>query len=867
MLIGIGDSGKKTLQILRQLLYGQFGYKNRFGRTSLPGVEFLSLHKKPHSKTIDSNILLEDHPDKDIYSFHSAEWIDLHFDIPYMLNLLQNNVSGVPHITEWWDDNNSDIHQQKNHPFPTESRSISRLGIFEKSNRIMQHIHQNEVRLRNVDIENHNIMMNEPTHAYIICSLAGGTGSGAFLDIAAMLRLSVPNVKIIGTLILPDIFVQYIPGKGNRLNANGAAALRELNHYTQHPFVVRYKSDQKPQKISQLFDQTFLISGQNGGHSPIQSPHDAYRVIAQSLYMRFLGIFGSTQKIQENLFPQRKKTIDFKKNHTLIQRWKTPFSSLGAFSLYYPTTRLLQYASMSLTKKLLHSLISPAPSHNIDALTKQFLHEWGILHGTLPNHMNEVYKDNYVFQLQNHLSKVQQSNIIHEIQRVADQLVDSSETFIKNPGKTTSVCNQRWSDLENKLLFSTDPIGIGEWSKSIIRNGITLRYHLQETIESVLDSFFQQYRLTTVLSITKNCIATILSSDPKFYITYLQNRKTQLIAELKPLKECWKRDVQIAEKASQRSLFFTTNPMLHKKKLQQSTLSLVQYWQNITHIQIADTGLQILETAIEILEKQKPKLQEIIKLVQKNHSKAKAIQQEWSQKKKNTIYNELTTHEDLTTILYPYLGKTQRDQNKNLERYRTKNIHSLKLHSLTECEKNLKTNRFFSHMVHRTYVDLQGDDKGHTYAFSEKPKAGFLRRHSFQQALKHTKTKKELQQKIERIVRYSLPLCVSFSTHLQHPTDTYFVVISPFSPEDHNRRFLQNVLEFHTPAKTIQYVHMPHISHVSIYSERGTFPIFYPSVLHGPRGMLKDYKELIKDTPLHPCKDFIEFEPLYTPIY
>ena len=123
-----------------------------------------------------------------------------------------------------------------------------------------------------------------------------------------------------------------------------------------------------------------------------------------------------------------------------------------------------------------------------------------------------------------------------------------------------------------------------------------------------------------------------------------------------------------------------------------------------------------------------------------------------------------------------------------------------------------------------------------------------------------------MQQKLERIVRYSLPLCVSFSTPLQHPTQMHFIVVSPFPSDNHNRMFLEKLLEVHTDAKTVQYVHVPYISHVSIYSERCAFPVFYPNVLHGPRGMIKDYNDLVNDTELHINKNFADFDPIYVTI-
>ena len=63
----------------------------------------------------------------------------------------------------------------------------------------------------------------------IVCSLGGGTGSGAFLDVALMCRhIAASNDRILGFLILPDVFAGF-PGC-DFVRGNSYAALMELDH-------------------------------------------------------------------------------------------------------------------------------------------------------------------------------------------------------------------------------------------------------------------------------------------------------------------------------------------------------------------------------------------------------------------------------------------------------------------------------------------------------------------------------------------------------------------------------------------------------------------------------------------------------------
>jgi hypothetical protein len=77
--------------------------------------------------------------------------------------------------------------------------------------------------LQKVNGSNH--LKAQPT-AYIVCSLAGGTGSGMFWDVAITLKCLDPHLKIVGVFMLNQPF--HGLGDGSNINANVYASLKEL---------------------------------------------------------------------------------------------------------------------------------------------------------------------------------------------------------------------------------------------------------------------------------------------------------------------------------------------------------------------------------------------------------------------------------------------------------------------------------------------------------------------------------------------------------------------------------------------------------------------------------------------------------------
>ena len=79
----------------------------------------------------------------------------------------------------------------------------------------------------------------------MVFSIAGGTGSGTFINMAYLLKDTVPGNKIMGYAVLPDVFEAMFGNVAPNVKANGYGAIMDLDwfmHRTigQESFNIQY---------------------------------------------------------------------------------------------------------------------------------------------------------------------------------------------------------------------------------------------------------------------------------------------------------------------------------------------------------------------------------------------------------------------------------------------------------------------------------------------------------------------------------------------------------------------------------------------------------------------------------------------------
>lgn len=135
----------------------------------------------------------------------------------------------------------------------------------------------------------------ERLNIYVLAGVGGGTGSGAFLDVAYLARKAAEEVvgacpvTVFGYLFTPDVHIRRVAGEENRsrLHSNGYAALRELDRvlalhgeggmFEQH-YGTEYVATSRPP-----FDFVHIVGGCGEAGVPADPYGDAMRTVAQSI--------------------------------------------------------------------------------------------------------------------------------------------------------------------------------------------------------------------------------------------------------------------------------------------------------------------------------------------------------------------------------------------------------------------------------------------------------------------------------------------------------------------------------------------------------------------------------------------------------
>jgi hypothetical protein len=225
----------------------------------------------------------------------------------------------------------------------------------------------------------------------IICSVAGGTGSGMFLDVAFMCRRELTGANVTGYLILPSVFSNVI--QNARLYANAYAALKELEYYSLrkdllirneshhnsprvndvslHDFVADWDNREdelgvRPKPIpSPPFDTSYLIDNValGGGVIETRDKSDLFDIVAENIFLNFSSDAFSRTKdsVRSNVKSYLTTPLFYSYDHqsgyteVLSQR----FSSFGLSKIYVPVDRIRRACGYQLALDLITRWLQP----------------------------------------------------------------------------------------------------------------------------------------------------------------------------------------------------------------------------------------------------------------------------------------------------------------------------------------------------------------------------------------------------------------------------------------------------------------------------------------------------------------------------
>ncbi len=180
-------------------------------------------------------------------------------------------------------------------------RALGRLALFANATIVYENLRDLLALARNYRDERPSstwVHVYEPYSPHLtvalVGSLAGGTGSGIFLDVAFILRqLMRDEDQLFGYFLLPDIYVNR-PGTQN-VEANAYAALKELDHYMSLEGTARYTFGGREIEIRKKpFDMVFLVNRENRAGKSFTDVEDLVELLGLGLYL-LAGPLGKEQ--------------------------------------------------------------------------------------------------------------------------------------------------------------------------------------------------------------------------------------------------------------------------------------------------------------------------------------------------------------------------------------------------------------------------------------------------------------------------------------------------------------------------------------------------------------------------------------------
>jgi hypothetical protein len=268
-------------------------------------------------------------------------------------------IMGNDHINEWWP---KEIPAHGILNGAGQIRARGRLALFAKVGDINSLIGQaiNAVcEIRNnkqAFSDNFQVSNRDGVEIFIVGSLAGGTGSGTFLDVAFLAQRYLNAFSnITGVFVLPRVFAN-LP-QTNMVKSNAYGALKEIEYLwglsPSNTMEIDYggfkvRADRPP------FDTVFVIDGINKKGTVVGRPDDLLNLVADGLYIQIGSQIGlDAANVADNL---RAYLATAEK----VRGRKINYCSFGFAALTLPTQ---QYERMKLedAQRFLASELIAAP--------------------------------------------------------------------------------------------------------------------------------------------------------------------------------------------------------------------------------------------------------------------------------------------------------------------------------------------------------------------------------------------------------------------------------------------------------------------------------------------------------------------------
>lgn len=392
LLIGLGGTGKQVLLNLRRMFY------DHYGTTTLPHLGHLWIDTDTRSRGIDGEEL--DFLLKEV-DFEEKEKVGTQLERADLANYYAHP-HDYPHVFGWFD-----LDLKKHGEIKDgagQIRSFGRLAFVHHYKDIKTTVRAQVDRITSVAAQNQSAREFEMAvdvsnwDAWVIFSVAGGTGSGMFLDMVFALRSLNPNLNIRGILVLPSIFSSDTSLK---IYGNAYAALMELEHYNYakagpgtdggeglhlfRPVWTRDDYDQAGNGLrGPVFDACYILGNRprsGAGGVDIADKNAYCEMLAEFLFIEYGGRDdalamqwrGARSNYTNALTSTVSHGYEFD-GQPFRETWSVAYSSFGLSKLFIPVDRVYTQCIHRLALDLIDHWTRPVdPPRDLDRELKERL--------------------------------------------------------------------------------------------------------------------------------------------------------------------------------------------------------------------------------------------------------------------------------------------------------------------------------------------------------------------------------------------------------------------------------------------------------------------------------------------------------------
>jgi len=301
LFIGIGGTGMEVLmRVRRRILNTLWGGMNRRMRveslTDFPVAQFIQFDLDTGA-IVESNRAQADDLQFSLVKFTDDEKVVETFDMD-KYSRDDDALEKYPHIKEWLSLTPKKIRELGIDPAKGagQIRAVSRLYFFDKYTKLRDKIRlklrtlkaglSHERQLAELGLR----METSKFRVVVVASVAGGTGSGAFLDMGLLARwlakTEVGHADVELMLFLPT---GYADKNKDRTAANGYAALMELESAMMgnKGYVGRWDAYDQPELPREPYHEVYLIDSGNLAQQNTNDINDIYHMVADALFEDF----------------------------------------------------------------------------------------------------------------------------------------------------------------------------------------------------------------------------------------------------------------------------------------------------------------------------------------------------------------------------------------------------------------------------------------------------------------------------------------------------------------------------------------------------------------------------------------------------